>query len=184
VGRRTFAIEADLRSPRFARELDLEPSAGLAGILADGRPLAEEMSVLPLGVGRGVPGGALPGGAAAPMPLPLLAGPRMAAVIAEARRLASIVVLAGPPTDDFADSLALAAQADAVLLVARVDATSRAELQRARVAFEQLDLHLAGVVAAADRPVRGGGRPARPPGAAPAVPANGAAHETPEVIAK
>jgi Mrp family chromosome partitioning ATPase len=108
----------------------------------------------------------------------------MAAVIAEARRMASVVILAAPPTDQFADSLALAAQADAVLLVARVDGSSRAGLQRARTAFEQLDLHLAGVVAAADRPVRGGGRPARRPAARVSAPANGAAHETPEVMAQ
>ena len=44
MDRRTIAIEANLRSPRFAAELGLEPTSGLAGILAMGRTLTDELS--------------------------------------------------------------------------------------------------------------------------------------------
>jgi Mrp family chromosome partitioning ATPase len=162
--------------------LSLEPSGGLAGILADGWTLDDELLRLPLGIGRGLPAGELPTGSHAPLPQPLLAGPRMAALIAEARQLASVVLLAGAPTDDFADSLALARQADAVLLVGRLERTRRDGLERARSAFEQLGVHVAGVVATAEQPRRRSGLPAQRPPAPAAVPANGASHETPEVI--
>jgi non-specific protein-tyrosine kinase len=189
LGRRTLAIEADLRSPGFARELDLDPTEGLAGILVAGRTLDDGLVELPLGVGRGVPGGAFVPGPRTPLPQPLLAGPRMAALLTEARARANVVVLAGAPTEEFSDSLALAAQADAVLLVARLGATRRDELQRARRAFEQLGAHVTGAVATADNPSRRSGLPAsRPPTSGDLVdshqagPANGSAHYTPEVI--
>jgi capsular polysaccharide biosynthesis protein len=184
LGRRTLAIEADLRSPRFAPELDLGPTAGLAGILAEGRSLDDELLELPLGIGPGMPGGDLALGTSAPLPQPLLAGARMAGVLAEARRRANVVLVAGAATDEFPDSLALAAQADAVLLVARIGATRRDALQRAQRAFEQLGVHVAGVVATAARPARRAGVPARLRPPAHAAPANGSAHETPEVIAQ
>jgi Mrp family chromosome partitioning ATPase len=189
MGRRTLAIEGNLRSPSFARELNVVPTPGLAGILADGRTLDDELVELPLGIGAGLPAGTLAVGPRRPLPQPLLAGPRMAALLAEARTRANVVVLAGTPTEEFSDSLALAAQADAVLLVARIGVTQRDELQRARRAFEQLGVHVAGAVATARIPPRRSGLPAHRP-AAPrqsvhargAAPANGSAHETPEVI--
>ena len=189
MGRRTLAIEGNLRSPSFARELNVVPTPGLAGILADGRTLDDELLELPLGIGAGVPAGTLAAGPRRPLPQPLLAGPRMAALLAEARTRANVVVLAGAPTEEFSDSLALAAQADAVLLVARIGVTRRDELQRARRAFEQLGVHVAGAVATARIPSRRSGLPAHRP-AAPrqsvhargAASANGSAHETPEVI--
>jgi tyrosine-protein kinase Etk/Wzc len=184
LGRRTLAIEADLRRPGFATELGLEPTAGLAGILSEGRRLEDELLELPLGIGRGVAGGGLVLGPHAPLPQPLLAGADMGAVLAEARRLANVVLLAGAPTDEFSDSLALAPQADAVLLVARIGATRGDALQRAHRAFEQLGVHVAGVVATAAGRQRRTGVPARRPAPAHGAPANGSTHETPEVIAQ
>jgi Mrp family chromosome partitioning ATPase len=114
----------------------------------------------------------------------------MAALMAEARTRANVVVLAGTPTEEFSDSLALAAQADAVLLVARIGVTRRDELQRARRAFEQLGVHVAGAVVTAGIPSRRSGRPARTPSPRQSVqargpaPANGSAHETPEVMSQ
>ena len=74
MGRRTLAIEGNLRSPSFARELNVVPTPGLAGILADGRTLDNELLELPLGIGAGVPAGNLAAGPRRPLPQPLLAG--------------------------------------------------------------------------------------------------------------
>ena len=106
----------------------------------------------------------------------------MAALLAEAKNRADVVLLTGAPTEEFTDSLALAARADAVLLVAHLGVTRRPGLQRAQRAFERLGVHVAGAVATADRPRRRSGLPARHPRAAMGAPANGSAHETPEVI--
>ncbi len=188
MGRRTLAIEADFRTAGFTRQLDLEPTSGLAGILAAERGLDDELLELPLGVGGGVPGGKLDTGPRAQLPQPLLAGPRMTRLLEEARTRADVVVVAGAPTDEFSDSLAIAAQADAALLVGRMGVTRRDGLERARRAFEQLGVHVAGTVATAETPARRSGLPAyRPPRtdvvhAQAATPANGSTRETPEVI--
>ena len=65
MGRRAIAIEANLRAPRFAHELGLEPSAGLSGILAGDRSLDEELVELSLR-SRGRPPPALPARPALP----------------------------------------------------------------------------------------------------------------------
>jgi Mrp family chromosome partitioning ATPase len=154
MGRRVIAIEADLRAPRFASELGLEPAAGLAGVLVGARTLDEEIVELPWEIGGGAPAAALVAGPGSPLPQPLLAGPGMAALVAEARRKADVVLIAGAPAGEYADSLALVPLADAVLLVARLDVTRRDELRRAAHASEELDERLAGAVATSGRRTR------------------------------
>jgi succinoglycan biosynthesis transport protein ExoP len=147
TGRRVILIEADLRDPSLAALLGLEHRAGLVAILAGARTLDQEL--VELGDSGGGPAGArvVPAGARSLLPQPLLAGGLMAALVAEARRRADVVLLAGAPASVFGDAFALVPLADAALLVARFDVTRRDEALRVAGALEDLDCPLVGSVA-------------------------------------
>jgi Mrp family chromosome partitioning ATPase len=147
MGRRTIAVEADLRTPAFARLLGVDSRTGLADVLDGSATLDEGLVGIGSWTGRGASACALPAGAPAALPQSLLAGPRMRAVVASARQRADVVVLAGSSAAAAGDSLALTALADAVLLVARLDVTRRDEVGRAVQAIDELDGRLVGAVA-------------------------------------
>jgi polysaccharide biosynthesis transport protein len=145
TGRRVMVIEADLRDPSFATRLGLDHGGGLVAVLQGAGMLDHEL--VELDGPRGTAAWALPAGARSLLPQPLLAGSRMAALVAEARRSADVVLLAGAPASTFGDSFALVPRADAALLVARLDATRRDDALRVARALEDLECPLVGAVA-------------------------------------
>ena len=154
LGLCAMAIEADLRAPRFAADLGLQTTSGLNGVLADTRKLEGELVQIPLPVDGGAPAVALAAGAPSVLPQPLLVGKRMTRVVAEARDRADVVLIAGPPAGRFADSLALARLADAVLLVAHLEKSRREELGRVVRHFEEVGARPAGVIVTSDASTR------------------------------
>jgi Mrp family chromosome partitioning ATPase len=160
MGRRVIAIEADFRQPTFARQLGVGGTRGLAAVLIGSRTLDEVcVEVEPMAGGehpvvalpaasRPLPHDALP-------PQPILAGPAMAQVVAKARRMADVVLLAGAPAATFGDSFALVPLADATLLVACLDVTTRDETDRVARALRQLGAPPRGVVATTGGAVAG-----------------------------
>jgi polysaccharide biosynthesis transport protein len=147
MGRRTIAIEADLRAPAFAEKLGLEPGGGLAEALRGTQRLEEELVEIAVSGGGQPVAWALPAGSPVVLPQPLLAGNRMAALVAEARRNADLVLIAGAPAAQFGDSFALVPLADAVLLVARLDLTRLDEALQVVRAVEEQEGRLVGAVA-------------------------------------
>jgi polysaccharide biosynthesis transport protein len=147
MGRRVIAIEADFREPSFATLLGLERSGGLASVLEGARDLDEALVELPSAGGDGAQVLALTAGSTSVSPQPLLAGFRMGAVVAEASRIADVVLLAGAPMTPFGDSFALVPLADAALVVGRLDLTRRDEAARAVRTLEELEIPLLGAVA-------------------------------------
>jgi polysaccharide biosynthesis transport protein len=152
TGRGVVAIEADFREPAFATLLRLGPSGGLASVLTGGRDLDDSLVEMSPARGSGATVLALAAGATSVSPQPLLAGIRMAAVVAEASRMADVVLLAGAPLARFGDAFALVPLADAVLVVGRLDVTRRDEAARAVGALEELEIPLLGAVAAVGVP--------------------------------
>ncbi|MGH2797541.1 MAG: Wzz/FepE/Etk N-terminal domain-containing protein, partial [Thermoleophilaceae bacterium] len=152
MGRRVVAIEADFREPAFAAQLGLRPAGGLASVLSGIPTLDEELVELPLSSGRGASVWALPAGSTSSPPQPLLAGFRMAALVAEASGIADLVLLAGAPLGPFGDSIALVPLADVALLVGRLDVTRRDQAGRAVRMLEELEIPLLGAVATAGAP--------------------------------
>jgi Mrp family chromosome partitioning ATPase len=147
MGETVIAVEANLRDPGFATHLGLGHVAGLAGVLRGGIALDDELVELdPL---RGGPGAAwaLPAGAAVDLPQARLAAPEMRAVVAHARAMAAVVILAGAPAAQFGDSLALCPLADAVVMVARIDVTRRDQTERAARELKELGRPPVGAVA-------------------------------------
>jgi polysaccharide biosynthesis transport protein len=154
TGRRAIAIEADLREPAFAGRLGLPEAGGLTDVLDGSRTADQELVELGGSNGGPVRAWALPAGAPRPLPQPVLAGRRMATLVAEAHHNADVVLLAGAPAGVFGDSFALVPLADAILLVARLDVTRRDDAQRVVQALGDLGCPLVGAVATTGAPPR------------------------------
>jgi polysaccharide biosynthesis transport protein len=168
IGRTALAIEADLRCPRWASELDLESSDGLTGLLLGERTLESELLLLPDGRAPTSPtptsgGGsawALPVGLPVSQPESLLADSKMAALVHDAWERTDFVLLAGPPMTREGEALALAALSDGALLVVRQRTTTEDAARRAVRSLDDVDLTMIGAVVT-DVPRRLGGHSMR-----------------------
>jgi Mrp family chromosome partitioning ATPase len=141
LGLPAIAIEADLRAPRFARSLAVPETRGLKAVLDGTADLADALA----DIGEGAE--ALPAGSTAALPQPLLASAAMAAVVEEARRRATVVLIASAPAGLVGDPVALAAHVDAALLVVRDDVTRPEEVARAMRALTDAGIPPVGIVA-------------------------------------
>jgi capsular exopolysaccharide synthesis family protein len=140
-GKKTVAVDADCRNPALAALFDLPDAPGLTSVLYGERGLADVIRVLP-GTGLSVvPPGHLPAA-----PGPLFASDRLAEVLAELRRDFEVVVCDAPALALGDDALALAALADATLVVARTGATSLTALERLLARFRLAGARVAGLV--------------------------------------
>jgi succinoglycan biosynthesis transport protein ExoP len=124
-GKKVLLIEADLRRPTMQKKLQMKSDApGLSDVLAgsaEAKPVAIESQ----------PGlSILFAGRVPPLPAELVGSASMEELVREMRKLYDLIVIDSPPILPVADARAMAHLADATLLVARVDLTSRAVLAR------------------------------------------------------
>ncbi len=162
MGRRTIAIEADLREPSFAARLEIEACDGLAAIVAGRRTLHDELVEIECPERRGgARAWALPAGPAPVSPQAVLADGGVAAIVEEARRRFDMVLITAAPAGLVGDSLALVPFVDSVMLVARLDVTRVDEAVRAVRALEGVEAPLGDVVVTTRRRRRRGLRSAR-----------------------
>jgi polysaccharide biosynthesis transport protein len=144
AGERVVIIDADLRHPDVHHHFAVENTVGLSEVLAGRAPLAEAVAphVLPSGDRLHV----LPTGRTVQRPAELLGSDRMARVVEALGREADLVIVDSPPVLPVADTLALANLSGGVLLVAEVQRTSYAELERAKEMLTRNRSRILGVV--------------------------------------
>jgi len=124
-GRRVLLIEADLRRPSIARDLELPPSAGLGEFLGGAAGAASARIVDPGGFSLVVAG-------RAEFDRPeTLASPRMAALVGAARSRYDFVLLDVPPLIPVTDAVLVQEIVDGFLVVVRSRKTPRAALDEA-----------------------------------------------------
>ncbi|GAC1439837.1 MAG: hypothetical protein NVSMB51_18280 [Solirubrobacteraceae bacterium] len=161
MGLRVIAIEADLRRPMFAEYVKLEPTAGLARLLGGTGKLSDELIWLDartLGpvtadsVKEGLGFAILPVGRTPANPQLALSRPSMSAVVDAARSLADVVLIDTPPIGTVSDAVALSRLIDQVLIVARLDVSTREGARRVVRALQNSDVETAGLVIMATRP--------------------------------
>lgn len=139
-GERVVVVDADLRRASVAEVLGLEGSVGLSSVIA------RQVS-LPDAVQRWndlfavLPAGQLP-----PNPSELVGSQRMVAVLEELLAEYDVVLLDTPPVLPVTDAVALATQADGVLLVARAGRTQRQNLAEARRRLDGVGAQVVGCV--------------------------------------
>ena len=142
-GEKTLLVDGDLRAPRQHRIFGLRRGLGLAHALAGGLGLEVAEPIAYFDDLR-----VLAAGAAPPNPLELLGRGALQRLLAEARKLYTVVIVDTPPRARAADALVLAARADGALLLARRRATRLAELDALRREIAAYGTPVPGVVLA------------------------------------
>ncbi len=112
MGRRVLLIDADLRNPAQHNLGTLDNSRGLSNVLAGALAWREVVIAGGAGAHDLIACGPLP-----PNPAELLAGPRLATLLQEARSDYDLVILDSPPVLGLADAPVLGHLADGTLLV-------------------------------------------------------------------
>jgi capsular exopolysaccharide synthesis family protein len=142
AGKRVVAISADLRKPRLHRFLQSSSNgAGLTNVLAGETSVADALGRPGLETLRLLGSGPVPGN-----PNELLGSERMGQVIDELREIADFVLIDSAPVLAVADALTLSPFADAVLLVADAQKTTRGSLSHARQELDQVDAKVVGTI--------------------------------------
>jgi succinoglycan biosynthesis transport protein ExoP len=149
AGERVIIVDADLRGVANAGSLSaLFGQAGATEGIATAilGPDEDRKILLPL-VETGVPNLLLlPAGGRGTNPADLLGADAFGALLAALRAQADVVLIDAPPVADAADSRAIAARVDGVLLLVAKGRTRRPQAQRALAALEQVGATVIGVV--------------------------------------
>jgi Mrp family chromosome partitioning ATPase/capsular polysaccharide biosynthesis protein len=161
-GKRVIILEADLRRPMVHEYLGLENENGLSNLLAGRSSVASAMQLVPMDPliparsRKGEKGSPLvirknlyciTSGPLPPNPTELLQSARMAEIIAELERLADYVLVDTPPVLPVSDAVALAPNVDAVILAARLNASTRGEIEQVCDVLLRAGARVIGVVA-------------------------------------
>jgi capsular exopolysaccharide synthesis family protein len=135
AGRDVLLAELDLRRPTFTNHFELRRSGGLTTALANGEGISE-LLVTPI---PGLPNLAvLPAGRIPPNPSELLGSPAMGELLGEMSG-ERLVIVDAPPLNPVADTQVLLNNPaiSAVLLVARINVTTREQVRRARAILDR-----------------------------------------------
>jgi capsular exopolysaccharide synthesis family protein len=132
-------LEADLHRSSICERLGLQPWAGLTEVLeSDSDPMSAVRRIDPLGFYL------LPAGRSPENPAELLQSEKFAALLQDLRASFDWILLDSPPIAPLADTVALKAQVDSTLLVARAGSTPRESIEEAVKLIGQT--HVIGIV--------------------------------------
>jgi capsular exopolysaccharide synthesis family protein len=135
-------VSCDLRKPRLGQFFGIDEKAGLTTAILGEQPVEELVQAVPGDDNLWLLGsGELP-----PNPAELLNGRRIQEVFAALRELFDLVLIDSPPVLPVTDSVVLAKDADATLLIVAAGQTSRGDLQRAAEKLAQVNARVVGLV--------------------------------------
>ena len=153
VGSRVLLLEADLRRPGLAQQLDAQPGPGLADVLIGAVPLAEAIQTIDLEAPSGegatvrtldvlVAGATLP-----PNPGELIESRAMETLLERAGSAYDLVVIDTPPLTAVSDAFPLLSKVDGVIIVGWVGRNSRDVAERLHETLSGAGAPLLGVIA-------------------------------------
>jgi capsular exopolysaccharide synthesis family protein len=142
AGHRVVLVSCDLRKPRLGQFFGVNEKAGLTTAILGEQPVEELVQAVPGDDNLWLLGsGELP-----PNPAELLNGRRIQEVFSALRELFDLVLIDSPPVLPVTDSVVLAKDADATLLIVAAGQTSRGDLQRAAEKLAQVNAQVVGLV--------------------------------------
>ncbi len=151
LNKRVIAVEADLRHPRFSERLRLDREPGFAGVAAGAVPFSgalvevdSEMMVPRSPDSRAPSFAVLQAGPPLSAPQMVLSRPTTGEILAECRAQADFVLVDAPPIGVVHDAITLANFVDAVMLVARLNWTTKDVARESLRILRQLDLDVLG----------------------------------------
>jgi capsular exopolysaccharide synthesis family protein len=153
MGSRVLLLEADLRRPTLAQQLDIQSGPGLADVLIGALSLSEAIQMIDLEAPSGdsakgrtfdvlVAGGALP-----PNPGELVESHAMETLLEQAKLSYDLIVIDTPPLTAVSDAFPLLRKVDGVIIVGRVGRNRRDVAQRLHETLAGAGAPLLGVVA-------------------------------------
>ncbi len=152
-GLRVLLLEADLRHPTLASQLDVQPGPGVSDVLSGMMSLSEVTQLLELesssresSQGRTVDV-AVAGAMLPPNPGELLESRAMGDLLEQARSTYDLVVVDTPPLIAVSDAFPLLSRVDGVMIVGRVGSNRRDVLERLHEILMGAGAPLLGVVA-------------------------------------
>ncbi len=153
VGSRVLLLEADLRRPTLAQQLDVQSGPGLADVLIGAVPLSEATQTIDLDTpsGEGVRGRTLDvlvaGAALPPNPGELIESHAMETVLERVKTQYDLIVIDTPPLTAVSDAFPLLSKVDGVVIVGRVGRNRRDVAQRLHETLSGAGAPLLGVIA-------------------------------------
>ncbi len=130
AGQRAILIDADLRRPQVCARLGVQERAGLGAVLAGKKSAEEAMFEYPVESPDGGRLLVLGAGPPPPNPVALLRSQKMRALITELEREADLVIVDTVAALAVSDALPLLGAVSGIVLVVRMNRTSRAALRR------------------------------------------------------
>jgi len=141
-GARVLLVDADMRRSRVHHEFNMTCDSGLSTLLSgNSGPESVQKPIADLPNFSVLPAGPKP-----PAPAEMLASRRMKQMIDSWAAEYDHVLIDTPPMFPVADTLVLAAMADAVIVVARSGFTRKKALERLRDSLARINANVAGVV--------------------------------------
>ena len=141
-GVRVLLIDADLRRPTVHHRLGLSGGVGLTSVLTGAATLSEVIQSVPEAPGLDV----LVSGPVPPFPTEMLSSAAMRQLMEQCCETYTHVVMDSPPLLSVTDSIVLAMDADAVVLVVRQGKSSKHALRRARDLLLRSGARITGIV--------------------------------------
>ena len=141
AGKRVALVDGDLRKPRLHRFFGVDNRVGLTNLLAEEVSPAEAVIRPGMDNLALVTSGPVPGN-----PAELLSSDAMGSILERLAEVAEFVLVDSAPVLVAADASILATYADAVLLVADADRSTRGSVAHARVQLDQVSAKLVGAV--------------------------------------
>jgi capsular exopolysaccharide synthesis family protein len=150
---RVLLLEADLRNPSLARQMDVQPGLGIQGALAGATPVYEAIRSVQLPGPFGEPSAGLSldvlaSGSTLPSnPGQLIESPAMEAVLDHLKSTYDLVVIDAPPVTAVSDAFSLLHRVDGVVVVSWIGRSPRDLAEQLREALEGSGAEQIGVVA-------------------------------------
>ena len=163
MGARVLLLEADLRRPTMAQQLDVLSGPGLADVLIGAVSLSEATQMIDLDTTSGDGGGGrmldvlVAGAALPPNPGELIESHAMESLLEQAKSKYDLVVIDTPPLTAVSDAFPLLRKVDGVIIVGRVGRNRRDVAQRLHETLTGAGAPLLGVVANGFKQGRRGG---------------------------
>ena len=147
-GRNVILVDADLRRAQVSARLGIRAQDGLGSVIAGSSALADVLVDVPL---EDTPGAGrlqlLPAGPPPPNPAALMSSPRMQQLLRQLELDSDLVIIDTPAALAVSDPLPLMRAVTGVLVVARMNSSTRQTIRRLQKIIESAHGSLLGVVA-------------------------------------
>ena len=144
--KKVLLIDCDMRRPSLSTKLPITKRPGLSGCLTGQSELTEVVQHCTVKNGDPVAFDVIASGQTPPNPVELLSSAKMASVLETLKQTYQYIILDLPPVAEVTDALAIAKEADGILLVVRQRYCTRLALRDTVQQFDYVDSHILGVV--------------------------------------